>query len=233
MILFYAKEIQNGLAVLEEDEAIHCTRVLRKRIGDVVNIVDGKGKIFQGIIQSLNKKRVEISLEKVLIEEQERSFGVNIAIAPTKNISRIEWFLEKSTEIGLESVYFVETEHSERRKIRLERLEKITLSAMKQSKHTFLPRLYDLQKLKTFLAGLPNFDQKFIAWCEEDTNQLLKNKARSNSDILILIGPEGGFSPKEVALCKDHGFEPISLGTSRLRTETAGLVACHTVNLVN
>ena len=132
---------------------------------------------------------------------------------------------------GWEPFFFIETEHSERRKIRLDRLEKIVLSAMKQSKHTFLPQLNDLQKLKSFLEAAPDFDQKFVAWCVEGTENLLKNKIKSNANIIILIGPEGGFSPKEVELCKQYGYEPISLGKSRLRTETAGLVSVVTANI--
>ncbi len=231
MILFYSKNIQDNLAVLTEEEATHCARVLRKRVGDVVNVVDGLGKIFEGEIVFLNKKKVEIQLSRVVVEEKLPPFGVNIAIAPTKNIGRIEWFLEKGTEVGLQAVYFLETEHSERRKIRLDRLEKITLSAMKQSKHTFLPQLNDLQKLKSFLDNLPDFDQKLIAWCVEGTDNLLINKIKSNANIMVLIGPEGGFSPKEVDLCRQYGFETVSLGANRLRTETAALVSVVTINI--
>lgn len=231
MMLFYTENIDDNIAFLGEEESLHCARVLRKRVGDEIHLVDGHGKIFVGNIISLNKKKVEVQLNRVVVEEQKMPFSVNIAIAPTKNIGRIEWFLEKSTEVGLDSVYFIETEHSERRKVRLDRLQKIVLSAMKQSKRTFLPQLNDLQKLESFLKTAPDFDQKFVAWCVEGTDNLLKNNINSNASIMVLIGPEGGFSPDEVELCKQYGYEPISLGKSRLRTETAGLMAVATVNI--
>lgn len=233
MFSFYSNQITGETAILGEEESIHCSRVLRKRVGDEVHIVDGMGKIYLGRILTLSKNKVEVQLLRLVVEEEKENFKIQIAIAPTKNINRIEWFLEKSTEIGLDSVYFVETEHSERRKVRLDRLQKIVLSAMKQSKHTYLPELHDLQKLSHFLVNLPDIEKKFIAWCEDDTNHLLKDNIEPGEDVLVLIGPEGGFSPKEVELCKAAGFETISLGKSRLRTETAGLVACAVVNFIN
>jgi 16S rRNA (uracil1498-N3)-methyltransferase len=159
-------------------------------------------------------------------------FSPHIAIAPTKNIERLEWFLEKATEIGIKEITPVLCEHSERKIINMERLEKIIVSAMKQSLKTYIPVLNPLTRFTDFVSK-PFNGQKFIAHCTEGIRSELIHSYVKQSESLILIGPEGDFSPKEIEFAKSNGFIEISLGKSRLRTETAGIVACHTINLLN
>ena len=160
------------------------------------------------------------------------NFRVHIAIAPTKNIERIEWFLEKATEIGINRVTPLLCRFSERKEIKAERLEKVMISAMKQSLKAYLPQLDELTRFNEFIQQ-PFDGQKYIAHCDNQHRDLLRNKVIPGQNYLILIGPEGDFSTEEIELALKHGFQPVSLGESRLRTETAGLVACHTVNLLN
>lgn len=233
MNLFYCTDIIDEIAILSEEESIHCTRVLRKRVGDEIIIIDGKGLMCKAELTDVNKKGCKAKITETLKKEEKRDFSIHIAIAPTKNISRIEWFLEKATEIGIDEVSFILTEHSERKKIRLDRLEKIVLSATKQSLKATLPKLNELVSYKQFLAGDLKVEQKFIAWVEEDTKNLLRDQYKPSQSVCILIGPEGGFSEKEVELARDSGFDAISLGESRLRTETAGIHACVTIDVMN
>jgi 16S rRNA (uracil1498-N3)-methyltransferase len=161
-----------------------------------------------------------------------RNFRVHVAIAPTKNMERIEWFLEKATEIGIDHINPLLCCFSERKEIKGERLEKVMVSAMKQSLKAYLPQLDPLTRFSDFISQ-PFEGQKFIAHCDEQHRDVLKQLILPNQQYLILIGPEGDFSPEEISLAIQAGFHPVSLGDSRLRTETAGLVACHTFNLMN
>jgi 16S rRNA (uracil1498-N3)-methyltransferase len=231
--LFYCENIAGGKAVLSEEESMHCARVLRKRAGDEIVIIDGKGLMCSATLLSINKKACEVEVKKIIRQEEKKAFYLHIAIAPTKNISRIEWFLEKATEIGIDEITPIYCEHSERKTVRLDRLAKIVLSATKQSIKATLPLLNEPLSLTNFLEKESGEEKKFIAWCEHDDQDHLKDNYQEGESVTILVGPEGGFSLPEVELAKSNGFIPVSLGKSRLRTETAGLAACLTINLIN
>ncbi len=235
MILFYSREIIGEQAVLDEEESRHCIQVLRKREGDTIHLIDGVGGMFRAEIVEANRKRCVARITKQLPDAQHRDFRIHLAVAPTKNIARIEWLLEKVTEIGIDEITLVTCRHSERTKVRLDRLEKVLLSATKQSLKAQIPMLNPLQKLKDFLKNLDANAQRqnFIGYIDENINEALKDNYHQGKDVCILIGPEGGFALEEVEMAQKHGFQPVSLGKSRLRTETAGLVACHTIHLLN
>ncbi|MDX1943003.1 MAG: 16S rRNA (uracil(1498)-N(3))-methyltransferase [Saprospiraceae bacterium] len=231
MNLFYTTDIQGELAILHDEEARHCTQVLRKKIGDEIHFVDGRGTFYQGVLVEIGKKDCSIQIQEKRVEAP-KDYRVHIAIAPTKNMDRLEWFAEKTTEIGVDEITLLLCEHSERKNIRLDRLEKILIAAMKQSLKASLPKLNDMIAFDQFIAQITD-EQKFIAYLGAALNPHLKNSCQSKTNVLVLIGPEGDFSTQEIQNALKIGFMGVSLGNSRLRTETAGLVACHIVNLVN
>ena len=233
MQLFYAPDIKADNYCLNEEETYHCTRVLRLKAGDTINLTDGKGNLVAAILQNTVKKGAMLKIIEITPEFGKRNFRLHIAIAPTKNIDRFEWFLEKATEIGIDEITPLICEHSERTAIKPDRLEKIIIAAMKQSLKAYKPILNPLENVNKFIGRNFEDSQTFIAICEGDNRQLLKNIYKPVKDVLVLIGPEGDFSPDEVNRTEKTGFIPVSLGKSRLRTETAGLVVCHTINLVN
>ena len=230
--IFYsdATVVDNGFQ-LDETESKHAVRVLRLKEDDEVWVVNGKGIRYTCKITVAHAKRCH--LEIVATEESAApGFILHMAVAPTKNNDRYNWFLEKATEIGVQRISPILCEHSERKVIKQERLEKVVIGAMKQSQSSFLPQLDELQSFSNFVTC--DFEgQKFIAHCEDSDKTSLKNALQKEIDTLILIGPEGDFSPAEIELALQAGFKPISLGNTRLRTETAAIVACHTVNLMN
>ena len=232
MHIFYTPDISGKTYTLDETESKHCIRVLRLSKGDEITLVDGRGGFFTAEIADPNPKRCKVNVVNSELNYGLRNFQVQVAIAPTKNIERLEWFLEKATEIGIDRVTPLLCQHSERKEIKNERLEKVMVSAMKQSLKAYLPKLVELTKFNEFIKQ-PFEGQKFIAHCEEQHRELLKNVMELSKNYLILIGPEGDFSPEEIELAIAFGFLPVSLGDSRLRTETAGVVACHTFNLLN
>jgi 16S rRNA (uracil1498-N3)-methyltransferase len=232
MHIFYTPELSERQYTLDETESKHCVRVLRLEKGDQIILVDGRGGYFTAEITDPNPKRCSVKIIRSELNFGLRKFQVHVAIAPTKNIERIEWFLEKATEIGLDRVTPLLCRYSERKEIKPERLEKVMVSAMKQSLKAYLPQLDELTKFKDLISQ-PFDGQKFIAHCEEQHRDLLKDLVIPTQNYLILIGPEGDFSSEEIEMALDAGFRPVSLGDSRLRTETAGLVACHTFNLLN
>lgn len=239
MHLFYCQNVEKD-RFLNEEESHHCVKVLRCAIGDAIQVMDGKGNLFNCAIEIANHRRVAVRIKKK-IESAKPKYNLTIAIAPTKNIDRLEWFLEKATEIGISRIIPILCDNSERKIIKNERLEKVLVSAMKQSMQTYMPVLEELTTVSELLAryaSVPNSSvntstQKFIAHCHNMPKVALKTACATDKDVLILIGPEGDFSEKEVEKAILAGFKTISLGQSRLRTETAGIVACHTVNLVN
>lgn len=241
MILFYTNSIKNNVAELPPEEALHCLITLRNKVGDKIEFVDGNGNWYKGTIIGTGKKTVSIGIDSVVESYNKRGHYLHIAIAPTKNINRFEWFLEKATEFGIDEITPLICHHSERKKVRIDRLEKILKSAMKQSLKAYLPKLNELTSFKYFiqkqeLIEMTNDAQRFIAHCQStftDEKKHLKNMASAKSQITILIGPEGDFSSKEVEQALDLGFQEISLGNERLRTETAGIAACHMVTLAN
>lgn len=236
MNLFYTPDINPNLGAytLSEDESKHCIRVLRMKEGDVIRLIDGQGSFYDAAITDANPKHCVVTIQRVSPDEGKRNYYVHIAVAPTKNTDRLEWFLEKSTEIGIDEISPVECEHSERAVVKADRLNRVITAAMKQSIKAYHPRLNELKKFKELIASSAGFTgQKFIAHCRDGEKQPLKTAYRKGSDALVLIGPEGDFSADEVKIANENGFIAVSLGTSRLRTETAAVVACHTINLLN
>ena len=232
MQLFYVPNIAGAEVILDETESKHAIRVLRLQTGDFVQIVDGAGGLFKAEIADANPKKCRLAIVESNLNFGQRDFHLHIAIAPTKNNERFEWFLEKATEIGINEITPLITERSERKTVNPERLDKIIVSAMKQSLKAYLPRLNNPQSFKE-LVRQPFDGKKLIAYIEEKQTVHLKNVVGKNDNVHVLIGPEGDFSPAEVQLALQNGFQPVSLGESRLRTETAGIVACHIVNLAN
>ncbi len=233
MILFYTTDIQGNIAIFHDEEAHHCSQVLRKRVGDAITFVDGKGWFYESNIIALHKKECTLQITKRWEDPNKALFENHIAIAPTKNIERFEWFLEKATEIGVSSVTPLLCERSERKQIRLDRLEKVMIAAMKQSLKATLPILHDLTPFSIFTKSQSTDYQRFIAYVEMEHTPHLQNIYKKNSNVVILIGPEGDFSDKEIQQAFSCGYQGISLGKNRLRTETAGVVACHIVQLIN
>ena len=227
MQLFYCPELVNGFSHLSSEESKHCIKVLRNQEGDIIHLIDGQGNFYEANITIASQKKVAFEILRTW-EETPRSYSLHIAIAPTKNNDRFEWFLEKATEIGVDQITPIICAHSERKVIKNERMEKIILSATKQSINAKLPILNQAISFNDFIKKDQNSDC-FIAHCEQLEKTSLKNVISINST--ILIGPEGDFSPKEIDLALKNNFKPISLGNSRLRTETAGIVACHTIAL--
>lgn len=232
MQLFYVPDISGAEVFLDETESKHAVKVLRLLVGDEIQIIDGKGNFYEAEISEANPKKCRLSILEVKREFGKRNFRVHIAIAPTKNIDRFEWFLEKCTEIGIDEITPLLCDHSERKNIKPDRLEKILVSAIKQSLKAYLPKLNDLTPFKELVLSSEN-KSKYIAHCYDNEKNHLIHESLQNKDVLILIGPEGDFSHDEVEFALKNGFKEISLGESRLRTETAGIVACHIINLSN
>lgn len=232
MHLFYTPEITGNTFTISEEESRHCINVLRLRAGDIIHLTNGKGDLFETSITNPNPKQCTVKVISVQKEFGKREVKLHIAIAPTKSIPRFEWFLEKATEIGIDEITPLICQHSERVQIRVQRLEKVIIAAMKQSLKAYLPVLHEPVKYENFIHK-PFEGQKFIASCDPEVTIHLKTRYQRNSKVLILIGPEGDFSTEEITSAKKSGYIPISLGKSRLRTETAGIVACHTINLMN
>jgi 16S rRNA (uracil1498-N3)-methyltransferase len=232
MQLFYVPNISGAEIVLDETESKHAARVLRLQNGSRVQVVDGTGGFYEAEINDANPKKCRLSIINSTLELGKRDFHLHIAIAPTKNIDRFEWFLEKATEIGIDEITPLLTSRSERKTVNTERLGKILVSAMKQSLKAYLPKLNKLTKIKELIVSNKT-ETKYIAYCNEIQKINLKDLATKGKDTLILIGPEGDFSPDEIQLAIENGFKVVSLGAARLRTETAGIVACHIVNLAN
>jgi len=230
MQLFYAPDIAMNMQ-LPETEAYHCLKVLRMKKGDALRITDGKGNLYHAEIAEIGFNRCMVNLLETIPQPPFWEKRIEIALAPTKNIDRIEWFAEKATEVGIDKISFLRCRFSERKEISIERIRKIMISAMKQSGKTRLPDLQEMINFKDFIRQ--NFDgQKFIAHCYQDEKIQLAQAYRKNENVLILIGPEGDFSEEEIDLAKEQGFTPVSLGASRLRTETAALIACQTIHVI-
>ena len=232
MNLFYYPDIQGNSFILSNEESKHLIRVLRMKKGDRVQFTDGKGFIYNCTIGESNPKACRLIVQEKTEGTDRRSFNLNIAIAPTKNISRFEWFLEKATEIGIDRITPIICEHSERKEIKQERLNKVLVAAMKQSLKSNLPVIYPVVSFSEFIKAPVN-GQKFIAYIDNEHTDELSKICQPQQDALVLIGPEGDFSQDEITLAKEKGFMPVGLGPSRLRTETAGVVACHTINMLN
>jgi len=215
--------------ILSEAESLHCTKVLRLKNGGQVEIMNGQGKIFKGTIIKQEKKQVHVTLEE-LKDAPKRNYYLHIAIAPTKNIDRIEWFVEKAVEIGIDRITFISSRYSERKNIRLERIIRRAISALKQSGNPVLPAFSELTPFEKIIEATDE-NEKFLAYEQTQTNENLFLSTTLNSSYLVLIGPEGGFSEEEIALAKQKAFNLVSLGENRYRTETAGVTTCYTMNV--
>lgn len=228
MSIFYSNQLNNGLFTLEADEARHCIKVLRKKEGDEIGIIDGSGTYFTATILAFTKNEVAAKVIKEVILPK---FHLDhaIAIAPTKNADRIEWFVEKSVELGIGHIYLFKSKRAEFTNVKMERLHKIVISAMKQSKNIYSPSLHGIITMNEVLKL--NYNNKFIAYCEEKPALHLKSHAPFDDGNLLLIGPEGDFTSEEVAKAIKEGFKPVSLGEARLRTETAALFGLSVMNL--
>lgn len=233
MQLFYNPTISEETTEISfsKDESRHIVKVLRKNVGDQLQITNGKGWLFNAEISIADIKNCSAAILSKSYEPS-RNYKIHLAVAPTKMNDRYEWFLEKATEIGVDTITPIICDHSERKVIKNDRFEKILQSAMKQSLHYYLPELKDAMSFSDFVSQ--KFEgQKFIAHCEETERASFKNSLQAQKDVIILIGPEGDFSSEEITLAIDAGFKPIMLGNTRLRTETAAVVACHSIVLLN
>lgn len=230
MLLFYQPDIAIGSTWLSEEESKHCTKVLRKREGEAITVTDGKGFFYDCSIKKADSRKCEFVIDAVKPETQ-RNYQIHIAIAPTKNADRLEWFVEKATEMGITEITLLDCDHSERTYTKTERLLKVAVSAMKQSQKATLPILNELMPFADILRT--ESDQRFIAYVDHSNPQHLFQAAQPGKKYLVLIGPEGDFSKEELDLALQNNFVKVSLGTSRLRTETAGMAACCLLNIIN
>lgn len=229
MYLFYTPDIDIH-PELPEEEAAHCLRVLRLSQGDKITLTDGKGYFYEAQISVASAKRCSVSILNKTFQPFYWRGHLHLAMAPTKNMDRTEWFAEKATEIGIDEISFLNCRFSERKVLKVERIEKIVVSAVKQSLKARKPQINEMTSFDKFVRqDFPG--DKFIAHCYAGEKPLLKDVLSNEKDTLVLVGPEGDFSPEEVELALYCGFRPVSLGMSRLRTETAALVAAHLMNL--
>jgi len=234
MHLFYLPDLQcdDTIAYFTEEESAHCARVLRLNAGDEVLIANGKGWIFTAVVLMAHHKHTQAQIVSKQYAPRDVGFHLHLAVAPTKNIARFEWFLEKACEIGVDEITPLICEHSERQKLNMERLNRVLIAAMKQSQTAVLPILHQPCDIQKF-APQCTTQQKFVGWCGSNTTDLLFDVATAGNSVTILIGPEGDFSDNEIEMLKINGFQPISMGHQRLRTETAAIVACCTLNIKN
>ena len=233
MQLFYNPDLTENTSQISfsREESKHIVKVLRKSVGDILHITNGKGWLFTAeLLSSDVKSCTAIIASKVL--QSKKGYQLHLAVAPTKMNDRYEWFLEKATEIGIDIITPIICEHSERKIVKTDRFEKILQSAMKQSLNCYLPILNEPIHFKDFIKQKCE-GQRFIAHCEETDRKSLKNLLLAKHEITILIGPEGDFSVKEIEMAIHNKFIPVTLGETRLRTETAAIVACHSVAFVN
>ena len=231
MHIFYTPQIANGQCTLSEEESKHCIKVLRLVPGDKVQLIDGVGGYHTAEITDPNPKRCTLTITNAINNYEQRPYRIHIAIAPTKNIDRTEWFVEKAVEIGIDEITMLVSQHSERRNVNTDRIDKIIVSAMKQSVKAYKPILNDATAFADFVKA-ERAGRKLIAHCIDSEKHPLKSMVDDCREYTVLIGPEGDFSPEEVALAEANGYSCIDLGPYRLRTETAALVACHTINLL-
>lgn len=232
MHVFYTPDIESDDYLLNENESKHAMRVLRLVAGNQVLLIDGKGSKYVAVIAAKTGKRTLVHVISKESIQQRAPHRLHLAIAPTKNLDRLEFFLEKVTEIGVDEITPLLCRFSERKVIKDERLERVIIAAAKQSVKAFMPKLNPLTKVRDFVLQTHE-GGKYIAHCYDLPKEALKDVATLAAGSTVMIGPEGDFSEEEVQLAEDNGFVAVQLGKERLRTETAGIVACHTVNLMN
>ena len=233
MELFFADDIQESRVRLDAEESAHCVRVLRHRPGDEISVIDGVGTLYRCALEIADAKGAEARILERTPGFGSHPYHLTMAVCPTKNIDRFEWFVEKATEIGVDVIAPVIGERSERRVLKTERLKRLALSATKQSLKATIPQIAEPQSVRDFILSAPADSLKLICYCFDDVPRVPVTNVLNPEikDISILIGPEGDFSPEEAALAREHGWVPVQLGPSRLRTETAAVVAATAVYL--
>ncbi|WP_448519880.1 16S rRNA (uracil(1498)-N(3))-methyltransferase [Rhodoflexus sp.] len=234
MQLFYAAQIPpvHQEFVLSEEESKHCVRVLRMAQGDAIHFTDGRGTLAEAMITNAHPKRCKVGVMKRTLQPKPYQGSIHLAVAPTKNAERMEWMVEKCTEMGIDRISFLLTERTERTHFNLERMEKKALSAMKQSLQYWLPQMQQPLPFTDFLEKVSE-RERFIAHADKEKPLHLFQLAQPATDICLLIGPEGDFTPAELAAAQAAGFQIAGLGNTRLRTETAAILGCHTLHLLN
>jgi len=232
--IFFSEKISGNHVELDEEESHHVIKVMRYRIGKELMVTDGKGKLFKTKLISESKEIGAVEIVETIKEEPKPSPEIHMAISPTKSIDRFEWFLEKATEIGVSEITPILSQRSGRDKIKHDRLNKILISSMKQSLRLWLPKLHPIISFHDFVIPQSTIRiPKFICHCQSQNLPFLKSLYQPKQSVLILVGPEGDFTRDEVTLAEQNGFVSANLSEARLRTETAGIVAIHTVQLLN
>jgi 16S rRNA (uracil1498-N3)-methyltransferase len=233
MQLFFLPDLikSSTIAQFRSEESKHIYKVLRKKVGEAILITNGKNFLFEGIISNISKNGCLVNIQNIK-KTTPLPYSLHVGISLLKSNERFEWFLEKANEIGITEITPLICERTEKKFINEKRFNKILISSMKQSLKTFLPKLNPLKKLKDFVA-MQNNNELFIAHCNSSKKNLLVKSIKPNSSNTILIGPEGDFTKKEIEICNKNKFQNVSLGDTRLRAETAGIVACHTFSVVN
>ena len=224
--------IEGREAILTPEESWHCSRVLRHQAGEQIQVIDGMGNFYRGTLSLVSDKCCKASITAGPETQDKRNYSLHLAIAPTKQIDRIEWMVEKAVEMGLDEISFIQCKNSERTVLKIDRIQKIVESAVKQSLQARIPQINALQAYSAFIKERTE-SQKWIAYCGQVHKTSVKEVNFKNNTSLVLIGPEGDFTPEEVDLAMGQGFKVLSLGDNRLRTETAGLVVCQAASLLS
>ncbi|MCU0472268.1 MAG: 16S rRNA (uracil(1498)-N(3))-methyltransferase [Bacteroidales bacterium] len=233
MQIFYAPDIDGTFYILDERESKHTIRVLRMREGDPVKLIDGKGNLYEGVIKDPDPKRCLVKVESVIRNFEKRNYRLHIAISPLKNPERFEWFVEKSVEIGIDEITPLICRNTEKPGIKTERINNIIISAIKQSLKPKITLLNSACSLGEFI-NQPHDGRLMIAHCNENHKRIgIAEACKKGEDAVILIGPEGDFSEEEIKSILSNNFTQIHLGPSRLRAETAGVAACHSIYFIN
>lgn len=231
MNIFIAN-INDQIATLTAEESWHCTKVLRKKTGEKIHLIDGKGNFYEGILELISEKKCTATITSGPIAQSKRNYYLHLAIAPTKQIDRIEWMIEKAVEIGCDEISFIACKNSERSVIKTDRILKIVESAVKQSLQAFIPKINDLISFTEFIKTR-QADEKWIAHCYDSSKTEINKVNFKNKSSLVLIGPEGDFTKEEVDVALQQKYQTLSLGANRLRTETAGLYVCQAASILS
>lgn len=231
MHYFYSPDISQPFVTLSNDESEHCVRVMRHCEGDIVRVTDGRGHLAEAVIAEAHPKKCLLEIRQQITDNLLTHNGLHLAVAPTKNADRMEWLMEKAIEIGICSLTFLQCDHSERTHLNLERLQRLAIAALKQSQTTWLPELRMIKFTEFIQQNADIQADKFIAWCDENNQRQLVSAPRNHSEMILLIGPEGDFSPEEIVAAREAGYVEVKLGDRRLRTETAGLYGCLVASL--
>jgi len=234
MQVFYSPEVINGNFFLNKTESRHCIRVLRLKKNEIINLIDGKGGLYEARIMSENPDKCEVKVIKQIKNHNNRNFYLHIAIALTRSTDRFEWFIEKATEIGIDEITPLICTRSERRTVKMERIKKIIISSMKQALVAMTPKLNEIKTFAEFISdsGITEFN-KYICHCSEGRRQKLKDIYSPGSNVIAIIGPEGDFTSDEIKFAEKNNFQSVTLGDNRLRTETAGIAICQVLNFLN